>query len=205
MSFLSPAEDENRSLTENRKVAMAIISDINNVLKDLIPNGIGRYDDGFNLNCVGDTFQSFGVPTLLYETGHYPNDYDREEVRKLAFIAILKGIESIVGGVDSDKYEDYFKIPENTKTFYDIIIRNARLNDGEEHFDVAIQYKESLKNGKIDFIPVVESISDLNAYYGHKEIDAKEALVKNAENLELKVGYENVFVLINNEKTSLKA
>ena len=205
MSFLSPAEDENRSLTENRKVAMTIISDINNVLKDLIPNGIGRYDDGFNLNCVGDTFQSFGVPTLLYETGHYPNDYDREEVRKLAFIAILKGIESIIDGVDSDKYEDYFKIPENTKTFYDIIIRNARLNDGEEHFDVAIQYKESLKNGKIDFIPVVESISDLNTYYGHKEIDAKGDFVKNAENLELKVGYENVFVLINNEKTSLKA
>ena len=57
-----------------------------------IPNGIGRYDDGFNLNCVGDTFQNFGVPTLLYEAGHYANDYEREEVRRLMFIALLKGL-----------------------------------------------------------------------------------------------------------------
>ena len=28
----------------------------------------------FNINCV-DKFQSLGVPTLLFEAGHYGNDY----------------------------------------------------------------------------------------------------------------------------------
>jgi hypothetical protein len=204
LSFLSPAQDEQRSLTLNRKSAMAAIAAINDMLQIEIPSGIGRYDDGFNLNCVGDTFQNLGVPTILYEAGHYPNDYNREEVRRFVFIAIIKGLQVISEGVDDSNYEGYFKIPENSKCFYDIIIRNARVLDADLAVsDIAIQYKEVLKANKIEFKPVVEAISELNKFYGHKEIDAKGGLVKAIEGFELKVGYENDFVLVNNKKTLL--
>ncbi|WP_296386046.1 M14 family metallopeptidase [Winogradskyella sp.] len=203
LSFLSPSQDDKRSLTANRKAAMSVIAEINSVLQEEIPNGVGRYDDGFNLNCVGDTFQNFGVPTLLYEAGHYPNDYNREEVRRLMFIAIMKGLEVISKGVDVSHYNDYFKIPKNSKSFYDIIIRNGRVIDsGSELTDIAIQYKETLKSNMIEFVPVVEVISKLDHFNGHKEIDAKGSLVMNAENSELKAGYENDFVLVNNTKIS---
>jgi hypothetical protein len=204
LSFLSPSQDAERSLTPNRKKAMAVISEIADLLKVGLPNGIGRYDDDFNLNCVGDTFQSFGIPTILYEAGHYPNDYNREEVRRFIFIAIIKGIEAISKGVDTSNYKDYFKIPENTKSFYDIIIRNAKLlyNDSELQ-DIAIQYKEVLIGNRLEFRPTVETISNLTDYYGHKEIDANGGLVSAIENFELKVGYENDFVLVNNKKMSL--
>ena len=206
LSFLSPSQDAERSITPNRKVAMTIISKINKLLQEELPNGIGRYDDGFNLNCVGDTFQNFGVPTLLYEAGHYPNDYNREEARRLMFISILKGLSVIANSVESSTYEDYFKIPENSKSFYDIIIRNAKVIDSETEFtDIAIQYKEVLKGNKIEFRPVIEAITNLEMFYGHKEIDAKGGLVKNTENSELKVTYENDFVLVNNAKISLLA
>ena len=33
--------------------------------------GIGRYDDSFNINCTGLLYYS-GVPTMLFEAGHYP-------------------------------------------------------------------------------------------------------------------------------------
>ena len=204
LSFLSPSQDEKRSLTPNRKVAMAIISQINELLQTEIPNSIGRYDDSFNLNCVGDTFQSFGVPTLLYEAGHYDYDYDREEVRRFIFIAIIDALVIISNGVDTSNYEDYFKIPENSKCYYDIIIRNTKvLETNDSYMDIAIQYKEVLKSGKVEFIPTVEKISNLEKFYGHKEIDANGGLVKAIENLELKVGYENDFVLLNNKKIAL--
>jgi hypothetical protein len=204
LSFLSPAQDEERSLTLNRKKAMAIISEINESLQEEIPNGIGRYDDGFNLNCVGDTFQNFGVPTILYEAGHYLSDYNREEVRRYIFIAILKGLEVISTGVEDYSYKDYFNIPENTKSFYDIVIRNAKLsNKDSKLFDIAIQYKEVLNVDSISFKPVVESISKLDSFYGHKEIDAKGDLVRNVENFELTVGCEIDFVLLNNRKMSV--
>ncbi|WP_400078953.1 M14 metallopeptidase family protein [Winogradskyella sp. R77965] len=205
LSFLSPSQDEKRSLTQNRKTAMAIISQINELLQTEIPYAIGRYDDGFNFNCVGDTFQNFGVPTLLYEAGHYKNDYEREEVRRFIFIALIKALVVISDGIYISGSKDYFEIPENSKCFHDIIIRNARISEDDDNvlIDVAIQYKEVLKAGKVEFIPVVERISKLEKFFGHKEIDVKGAFVKTLENLELKVGYENDFVLVNNKKIPL--
>jgi len=204
LSFLSPSQDEKRSITSNRKSAMALITSINELLQSEVPYGIGRYDDGFNLNCVGDTFQNYGVPTLLYEAGHYPEDYKREEVRRLIFIAIIKGLSEISNGIDDTRYENYFEIPENTKSFYDIIIRNAKISDNNDKlFDVAIQYKEVLKTKKIELVPFVEKISKLDDFFGHKEIDVKGAFLRNSENLELKVAYEIDFVLVNNKKMLL--
>ncbi len=205
LSFLSPSQDAQRTLTENRKVAMGIISEINQLLQEEIPNGVARYDDGFNLDCVGDTFQNFGVPTILYEAGHFPNDYSREEVRRLVFIAILKGLDVIASSAKDLNSEDYFNIPENGKQFYDVIIRNACLtNDSSNLKDIAIQYNEKLIDEKVEFIPTIEKISKLDDFFGHKEIDAEGSIIKNVNDLEIKVGYENDFVLINNEKISLK-
>lgn len=204
LSFLSPSQDQKRTVTDNRKKAMAIISEISAFLQTELPQGIGRYDDSFNLNCVGDTFQSFGVPTLLFEAGHFHKDYNREEVRRFTFIALLKSLEVITNGVKNNAYEDYFKIPENSKCFYDIIIRNAKVyEDHEALFDIAIQYREVLQNGKIKFHPIVEAISILEDFFGHTERDAKGNLVKRIENLELKIGDEIDFALMNNEKIAL--
>ncbi|WP_178985240.1 M14 family metallopeptidase [Winogradskyella helgolandensis] len=204
LSFLSPAQDRERQLTANRKAAMVIIARINELLQVEIPNSIGRYDDGFNLNCVGDTFQNFGVPTLLYEAGHYKNDYDREVVRRLMFVAILKGLDAIINGVNIDAYKAYFDIPENAKCFYDIIIRNAKSENENGLVDIAIQYKEVLKDGKLEFIPIIEEISILNTKFGHKEIEANQFLVKTITNSGLIIGSEIDFVMINNERISLK-
>ncbi|NRB58904.1 MAG: peptidase M14 [Winogradskyella sp.] len=204
VSFLAPSQDAERSLTANRKVAMEIITDINKVLQNEIPNGVARYDDGFNLNCVGDTFQNYGVPTVLFEAGHCTNDYDREDVRRLMFISILKGLKSISDGVSGDNYQSYYDIPENSKQFYDVIIRKARENENSSLADIAIQFKERLVNGNIDFIPKIESISKLDNFFGHKEIDAKGNIVSNSKNEALKVTNEIDFVLINNEKLLLK-
>ncbi|MCB0399858.1 MAG: peptidase M14 [Winogradskyella sp.] len=205
LSFLSPAQDEQRTLTTNRKEAMTLIVEINSMLQQVIPHGVARYDDGFNLNCVGDTFQSFGIPTVLFEAGHYPNDYEREEVRYLMFLAILKALESITKGIDISAYNDYFKIPENAKQFYDIIIRNAKLGeDSNQNTDIGIQYQEKLIESKVEFVPTIEVVSKLDDFFGHKEIDAKGQIVKNQHNETIKVTNENDFVLINNEKISLK-
>ncbi|MDB9782159.1 M14 family zinc carboxypeptidase [Winogradskyella sp.] len=205
LSFLAPSQDENCSLTPNRKDAMSVITALDSFLQTDLPNGISRYDDAFNLNCVGDTFQSFGVPTLLYEAGHYPNDYSREVVRRFMFLAIIKGLDCISKGVKAKNYDAYFNIPENKKMFYDIVIRNAKLSTlTDEATDIAIQYKEVLYENEIKFVPVIEAITNLHAYYGHKEIDANFKMVKNSDNSVIKVANEIVFVVINNQKTSLK-
>ena len=206
VSFLSPAQDSACTITPNRKVAMEVISVMNTILQEAIPNQIGVYDDAFNLNCVGDTFQSENVPTILFEAGHYENDYPREQTRKFIYIALLESLDYISKhDVSGDHYESYLKIPENGKLFYDIIIRNAKVKIGDEEKvnDIGILYQERLIGSAIHFVPKVKKIDNLKGFYGHREINAEGLDVLSHLKQPLQINYENDFVMINNEKISL--
>tara|TARA_R110002050_G_scaffold3682_4_gene19129 strand:- start:3105 stop:4256 length:1152 start_codon:yes stop_codon:yes gene_type:complete len=204
VSFLAPAQDELCSLTENRKVAMEVIGVMNNMLQALIPNQVGVYDDSFNSNCVGDTFQSKNVPTLLFEAGHYPNDYKREKTREFIYCSLLTSLDYISKHtVDGSNHQTYYDIPQNEKLYFDIIIRNVQLKLTDTFTDIGILYQEKLNDGCIEFVPKVEKIDRLDGFFGHKEINANGNKVFTKENTPLKTGYENDFVIINNEKISL--
>ncbi|MGS2739618.1 M14 family metallopeptidase [Sinomicrobium sp. M5D2P17] len=175
LSFLSPATDEARNITPPRKKSMEVIAAVNNVLQEYIPGQVGRYDDTFNINCVGDAFQTRGVPTLLFEAGHYPEDYDREITRKYVFCALITALRFITGNdVEGTGYKAYFDIPENDKLFFDILIRRfpVKTEKGVDLKDIGILYKEELKDHKIAFTPYVSKTGDLQGFYGHKEFVA---------------------------------
>ena len=206
VSFLSPAQDEICSITETRKKAMDVIVKMNAYLQKQIPGQVGVYDDAFNINCVGDSFQVLNVPTILFEAGHYPDDYNRDKVRRLIFHSLWIGVTEIAFNEIRGLYEqEYLKIPKNEKLFYDIIIRNAKLKRGEVYQirDIAVQYEEKLDKNRIIFVPKIEKISDLSGFYGHKEIDANENSVFIDVNEELKEGLAIDFALINSEKYPL--
>ena len=206
LSFLAPAEDELCKVTETRQKAMAIILEVYNQLNDELPNAIGRYDDGYNINCVGDTFQSLKVPTILFEAGHHPNDYDREITRLFMFKAIVLALTEVAETNKSIDFKQYFKIPENEKNYYDVIIRNAKLQQNDRNvIDIAIQFKEVLIEDTVVFNPIVEKIEVLHNYFGHKEVDAKGAVVLDHLNMRLKVSNEIDFVKLNNSKILLKS
>lgn len=205
VSFLAPAQDEQLTVTSTRKTAMEIIVQLNTKLQEDLPNQIGLYDDAFNINCVGDTFQSFNTPTVLIEAGHIKDDYSRDTTRKYIFKTLLLAFDYLKSGVEirRETLEQYQSIPLNEKCFFDVVIRNARIKDGIEQLDIAFQFAEVLENSKIVFKPKVEKIGDLSDFFGHKEINAKGNLVKTNTNETIYEGYENVLVLINNEKTSI--
>jgi hypothetical protein len=202
VSFLAPAQDKACTVTPNRKIAMEVIGVMNNALQKLIPNQIGVYDDAFNINCVGDAFQSENAPTILFEAGHFKADYGRDKTREFIYISLLSSLSYISkNDVDGSKYEPYFIIPENQKYFYDIIIRNAKF--GNSLLDIALLYQERLNNECIGFVPKVERIEKLDTFYGHKEFDASGFEVLNEALKPISIGDENDYVLINNEKTTL--
>lgn len=186
VSFLAPAFDESKAINASREKAMLLLAGISQFLQVKIPDQIGRYDDGFNLNCVGDSFQRAGVPTVLFEAGHYQKDYEREETRKYIFLALKEALELIVTEKLTDfRVEDYQKIPQNEKLFYDIIFRNVKVNG--ECDDVAIQFEERLIEGKIVFIPKIKKIGDLKTFCGHREINGNNAEIRinSGKNFEL--------------------
>jgi len=208
VSFLAPAQDIECTITPNRKKAMEVIVIMNNMLQQQIPHQVGIYDDAFNDNCVGDTFQSNNVPTILFEAGHYKDDYDREHTRTFIFNSLIVSLLHIAENiVDGKGFKAYENIPKNEKNFYDIIIRNAKVDIDGIHIDndIAIQYQEVLESNTIRLIPRVEKIdSDLSMFYGHREIDANYQLLESINKNKISVGYENDFVKVNNERLSLK-
>ncbi|MCR8667617.1 DUF2817 domain-containing protein [Aestuariibaculum sp. M13] len=198
ISFLSPAQDQECTITPNRKVAMEIISVMNEALQKEIPGQVGVYDDAFNLNCVGDTFQSKNVPTILFEAGHFHDDYGREKTRELIYISYITSFDYIAkNNVSGGNYEAYLEIPENEKLFLDVIIRNASIGD------IGIMFQETLVDDEVVFIPKVDKIEDLKEFYAHKTIQANGLEVLNESGNPIKIGDENVFVIMNNEKISL--
>src|SRR5690554_327266 len=207
LSFLSPAQDQACSITETRKIAMEVIAATNKVLQEQIPNQIGRYDDAYNDNCVGDTFQTLNCPTILFEAGHFVNDYHREITRFYMFQAILYSIYYISATrITGEGFEPYLNIPENFKNHFDVLIRKAKIIKPlkGQVVDVAIQYQEILKNNTIEFVPKVEKIGDLSTYFGHRELSAEgfELVLENGSNIT--EGLEVEYVIINSVKYSIK-
>ena len=176
ISFLAPAFNENRDINEVRIKAMNVIVAMNKTLQQFIPNQIGRFDDSFNLNCVGDTFQYLNVPTILFEAGHFSQDYEREITRKYIFIAVLSGIVFLnENDIVLNEINDYMKIPQNKVVFYDFVYKYVKINyEGKEKIiNFAAQFKEVLIDEKISFEAVIAQIENLENYFGHLEIDAK--------------------------------
>ncbi len=204
LSFLAPAMDAEKSVPPHRLKAMQVIAAMNEQLQREIPGQVGRYGDDFNINCTGDTFQSLQVPTILFEAGHYPNDYLREETRKYFAFALFVALNAIATGAYSNfSKKDYDAIPENRKNYYDVILRNARV-DGEEK-DMALQFREKMVSGEIHFEPVVQSIQRNIEMFGHREIDCEGEEVQDAGGKSLSENDIVESILLKNGKLSIKS
>lgn len=165
ISFLAPSEEVTRAITKGRMETMDVIVSMNSMLQKVIPNYVGRYTDEFYPTATGDNFQKLGYNTILIESGHYPNDYNREESRKYTFFSIFQGIHHIAKENTYGNYEEYFDIPNNDKFFYDIIHRYANpLND------VSFQYEDKIIDGKL--VSKLNKVggNSLISKVGHSEI-----------------------------------
>lgn len=184
VSFLAPAADESRRLTEPRTKAMKLIAELNNYLQKLIPNQVGRFDDSFNANCTGDQFTLLGVPTILIESGFFPNDYQREETRKYVALSILKAVELINNNTfEKNTVEEYFKIPENHKNFRDFCF----IDDisGEKFY---FQLEEQLIGDRIIFTPKIVEGTRQN-YYAHNTYSLSDIYPKKFSQREVIIDY----------------
>ena len=178
VSFLAPAADAIRSITASRLESMRLIVSMNRLLQQIIPARVGRYDDGFNANCVGDAFQMLNTPTVLIEAGHAPGDYSREQTRKYVFFAVLEGLTAIarqdLGKCDPEEYQN---IPENEKLFLDIVVHNVnKINPGyAKNESAGILFNESLIDNEVQFLPYLETRGQLKNRFGHAVLDCNTA------------------------------
>ncbi|AWG26959.1 M14 family metallopeptidase [Flavobacterium kingsejongi] len=203
VSFLAPSYNDAREINPTREAAIQLIVAMNEVLQHFIPGQIGRFDDSFNINCIGDTFQHLNVPTVLFEAGHFQEDYQRDVTRKFILISLLAGIECIYENVLVAKnLHDYFLIPQNNCVFFDMMYKNIKIKyDNKEIItNFAIQYTEKLIENNIIFEAHIKEIGNLEGFYGHFEFDAKEAIYADNSHPIPEIGQKADFYLGNKVK-----
>lgn len=178
VSFLAPSYNEAREINDTRQLAINVITSMDKTLQQYIPGQVGRFDDSFNINCIGDMFQSLGVPTVLFEAGHSQNDYDREATRKYIFIALLSAFNAIHENVIAvNESSHYFDIPQNKTNYYDVICKNVKINYENKQIitNFASHYNEILFENSVKFTAVIKEIGNLTGFYSHAEYDAMGA------------------------------
>ncbi|MGB4774207.1 MAG: M14 family zinc carboxypeptidase [Daejeonella sp.] len=178
ISFLAPAYDENLSVNSVRQKAMQVIAYMNNQLQKLIPDHIGLFDDEYEARAFGDNFQKIDTSTILIEAGGYPNDPEKQYIRKLFFVAILSGLECITQDlIPLQSIEDYYSIPKNIKSHYHILLRNCRITTNNCNYitDIGLLAEEKLNDNltSVNYIYLIDDVGDLSAKYGYEEIDAE--------------------------------
>lgn len=179
ISFLAPAFNAEREMNATRKKAVQLIVAMNEIAQEMAPGHVGRFDDGFNLNCIGDYAQAMGIPTILIEAGHWANDYQRENTRTLVFASLLRVLDILAhtNGYEAYSTEAYFSLPENTKSFCDVELRSVIIPSLQRKIIVKIQYKEVLTDGSVKFCPIIVGIDKKGSKFVHTLIE-KDCILK---------------------------
>jgi len=196
LSFLAPSADILKTITPAREVAMGHIVKMNNYIKAHHHNQIGRFDDAYNQHCVGDSFTSSGVPTILFEAGHFKDDYSREQSRSFVFYALIALFDLDAAfqnnGVD---YKEYFNIPENQKIYKDVVLYNVRVGGEDTLQTISFQYKEIIHDQNIVFELYFDAIEVDKDVFGHQYFDLQggKVLVNSHQNIVIDKKISTIF------------
>ncbi|MCX2740783.1 M14 family metallopeptidase [Pontibacter anaerobius] len=176
ISFLAPAFDHGKTVNPVRDRAMRTIVGMNEALQQLIPGHVAKFSDEFEPRAFGDNIQKWGTSVILIESGGYHNDTEKQYIRQLNFASIVSALHLISGNhYTAYELEDYYKIPENERNLYDLLLRNVRYNKyGQDVLlDVGI-FREEVDSpvGKGFYHrSVVDQIGDLSVFHGYEEVD----------------------------------
>ena len=178
VSYLAPAYNYEKDINEKRGAAMQVIVFMNNIIQKYAPGQVGRYNDDFEPRAFGDNIQKWGTSTILIESGGYPNDAEKQEIRKLNYVSILSALYTIANGNYKDiPLEDYEKIPENDRKLFDLKIENLTypLMGKDYILDIGIHRLEVDLEGNSDFWYSSRIIDqgDLSTYYGYETFNAE--------------------------------
>lgn len=224
ISMLAPPFNYEKEINNVRANAMKLIVNIYDELSNYIPGHIGRWNDDFEPRAFGDNFIKWGTSSVLIESGGWKNDEEKQFIRKLNFVALLTGFQSISNKLYEDaSLENYFKIPENEKYIFNLLFRNLTVIHKNKKYkvDIGINREEKNINGTGNFYieSVIEEFGDLSTFFGNEEYDCggmtieeckvfvKEfSSINEIEKLNFKKLYEQAiaFVKLNSEKPDKK-
>jgi hypothetical protein len=176
LSFLAPPINFQKDINDTRRNAMQLIALLHDALKPLAGGRMGRYSDDFEPRAFGDNMQIWGTRTVLVESGGYPDDPERQEVRKLNFALLLTALEAIAkkqfANYDTRSYDE---LPLNgSSNFHDLLVREVEVSlEGRPYLiDLAWRHTEVSYRGAQAYYNkgAISEAGDLSYFSAYSEL-----------------------------------
>ena len=179
ISYLAPAYNYEKEIDEVRSRAMQVIGYMNRIIQQYAPGQVGKYNDDFEPRAFGDNIQKWGTSAILIESGGFPGDPEKQEIRKLNYVSILSAIYAIASGSYRDvPLSAYEEIPENDRKLFDLKLEQVQypLLGDTYRIDLGIQRFEVESDNFTDFwySSRIVDLGDLSTFYGYQTLDASE-------------------------------
>ncbi|MDJ1466379.1 M14 family zinc carboxypeptidase [Xanthocytophaga flava] len=177
ITFLAPPIDAQNTINDVRKRAIQLIVQLNQHIQTFIPNQVGRWSDEYEPRAFGENMQKWGTSTILVESGGYPNDPEKQFIRKLNFIVLLDAFYQIATqSYQNEKLEPYASIPPNEKRLFDLLIKNVKVKDSV--VDIGIIHNETTVGSSFYYSGQIYDWGDLSVFYGYEELNGQKLQVK---------------------------
>jgi len=186
ISFLAPAYNYEKEINSTRSKAMQTIVVMNEVVQQILPGHVGRYNDDFEPRAFGDNIQKWGTSTILVEAGGIRGDDEKQFNRKIHFTMLLSGFLALAdGSYENMEVSAYENIPKNDRKMVDLIIRNISVDSpsGTKTMDIAINREEVQNDAATDFYynSKIADLGDLSTFFGYQEFEASAYNYKKAK------------------------
>jgi hypothetical protein len=192
ISFLAPAFNYEKEINEVRGNTMKLIVNLYHELQKYIPGHIAKYKDDFEPRAFGDNFIKWGTSSVLIESGGWKNDEEKQFIRKLNFISIITGLNSIANKLyKKADIEVYHKIPFNDNLLFDLLLKNLKIRFKKKYYkvDVGINREEQFTRdqSQVFYTGKIIDWGDLSIYYGYDELDLEGYEIKPSKIFDLKI------------------
>jgi beta-lactamase class A len=126
MALLAPAPDADATPTPSFVRAQQLTAFIAREAAPLLGQHLARYDDTYNARAFGDGMQSWGVSTVLIESGSWRRDESKHYLRKANFVALVAALDAIADGTyQGTDVTLYSGLPQNGRGMNDLIVRGG--------------------------------------------------------------------------------
>jgi uncharacterized membrane protein len=172
IALLAPPSNEARDVDPARARAIQLAVAVRAALEPRIGGHIAKWDDTYNPRAFGDLTAAAGVSTLLVESGGIEGDLQKQQLRKLNFLALAAALDAIATGSHLHlSHAPYDELPTNGEVWPDLLIAGGTLvlpGRTPARADVQVGFSEPLlqRGGSI------EDIGDLGHVRARRVIDA---------------------------------
>ncbi|MDH5833439.1 M14 family zinc carboxypeptidase [Luteimonas kalidii] len=172
IALLAPPYNQAREVDAARARAIEVSVAIRAALEPYVAGRIARWDDTFNPRAFGDLTAQAGVSTILVESGGIEGDLQKQQLRKLNFLALAAALDAIATGAHAGlPHAAYRELPENGSSWADLRISGGTLvlpGRAPARADLVLEFDDAL----LERGATVLDIGDLAGRPARRTIDA---------------------------------